>query len=152
MQREIERRFLVKKAKWKEEKGWHPTVLAQSYLLATKRLTVRVRIAGKKAYLTIKHKVAGRKGADEYEYPLPLSDATKLLRLGKYRVTKTRWVKGRWEVDVFKGPNAPLIIAEIELRHAKESVRVPVWCGREVTGIRKYANSRLGKKPFQKWS
>lgn len=152
MQREIERRFLVKRGMWEGEKGWRPVVMAQSYLLATKRLTIRVRIAGKAAYLTIKHKVKRRKGADEYEYSLPMRDAKRLLTIGKWRVRKTRWVKGRWEVDVFKGLNAPLIIAEVELKNAKEAIKLPGWCGREVTGIRKYANSRLGRKPFKKWS
>jgi CYTH domain-containing protein len=48
-----------------------------------------------------------------------------------------------WEVDVFHGSNAGLVLAEIELNHPDETFTLPPWVGREVTKDRRYANSSL---------
>jgi adenylate cyclase len=48
-----------------------------------------------------------------------------------------------WEVDVFEGPLAGLVIAEVELPHPGHPLDLPSWAGREVTEDPRYANAAL---------
>ncbi len=48
-----------------------------------------------------------------------------------------------WEVDVFEGPLAGLVIAEVELPCPDHSVGLPSWVGREITDDARYANAVL---------
>ena len=57
-----------------------------------------------------------------------------------------------FEVDVFLGNNLGLVIAEAELSETQESIVLPEWCGREVTSVRDFYNSRLAIKPLSTWS
>jgi CYTH domain-containing protein len=154
--REIERKFLVK------GNDWHPGVpgvlYRQGYLGTGARAacTVRVRVAGEHAWLTIKGRAAG--GArDEYEYPVPLADAEEMLsRLCPGgRVEKIRhrlpYAGHVWEVDEFIGENAPLVVAEVELDSIDAEVALPPWVGREVTEDRRYTNAALARRPFSRW-
>jgi CYTH domain-containing protein len=56
-----------------------------------------------------------------------------------------------FEIDVFSGENAGLILAEVELATPEESYPKPKWLGKEVTGDIRYYNSQLSKKPFNTW-
>ena len=56
-----------------------------------------------------------------------------------------------FEVDEFLGSNVGLLIAEIELPEETTFFKKPDWLGTEVTGITKYYNSTLSKKPFNEW-
>ena len=56
-----------------------------------------------------------------------------------------------FEVDVFKGANLGLTVAEIELDDVKGSFEKPKWLGEEVTGIEKYYNQKLCENPFSQW-
>ncbi len=56
-----------------------------------------------------------------------------------------------FEVDEFEGINHGLVIAEIELGHEDESFEKPIWLGQEVTGMIRYYNAALSKKPFSEW-
>jgi len=93
----------------------------------------------------------------EFEYAIPLADATVLLGFGegavveklRYRLPQRRLT---WEVDVFQGENEGLVIAEIELLHEGTVFDRPPWLGREITSDRKYSNASLAMKPFQTWS
>src|SRR5262245_17494707 len=116
MATEIERKFLVKGDAWRHGRA---TPYSQGYLNRDKDRTVRVRIAGDRASLTIKGATRGATRA-EFEYEIPVSDAEQLLQLcDEPLVQKTRRViehEGcKWEVDEFEGDNAGLVVAEIEL-------------------------------------
>ena len=52
-----------------------------------------------------------------------------------------------WEVDVFEGRNAGLIIAEVELAYPDQPVALPAWVGREITTDERYGNSTLAAQP-----
>ena len=56
-----------------------------------------------------------------------------------------------WEVDVFEGENAGLVVAEVELPAADTPVDIPAWAGDEVTGDRRYYNANLVARPFTRW-
>jgi CYTH domain-containing protein len=57
-----------------------------------------------------------------------------------------------WEVDVFEGENAGLVVAEVELESERQSIDLPDWVGLEVTHDPRYLNANLAKAPFTRWS
>ena len=150
---EIERKFLTTSDGWQRDAIGIPYV--QGYISRGTGRTVRIRIAGDKAFLTIKGAVSGISRA-EFEYPIPLDDARELLRLCEGPIIKKKrfhipFQGHLWEVDLFEGENSGLIVAEVELSHSDENVSLPPWVGREVTGDPRYYNSNLTVHPFCKW-
>ncbi len=151
---EIERKFLVVGEAWKQQ-DLTPTRLSQGYLNRDKQRTVRVRIAGGEAWLTVKGESKGASRA-EFEYPIPLDDARQLLALSDGPcIDKQRWrveVGGLvWEVDEFFGENAGLVVAEVELASEDQAFDKPSWAGEEVTHDPRYFNSSLASRPFKSW-
>ncbi len=151
---EIERKFLVISDGWQEtaDKG---TDMHQGYLATTPERTVRVRVTGEGAWLTIKGAAKGAVRA-EFEYPIPPDEAANLLSLSEtIIVEKTRYrvpFAGRtWEVDVFAGENEGLVMAEIELESEDAAVELPRWVGEEVTTRSEFHNSQLAQFPFSRW-
>jgi adenylate cyclase len=150
---EIERKFLVTGKPWSTADK--ATVYQQGYLNRDPQRTVRVRVAGNKAMLTIKGLSQGAT-RDEFEYEIPVKDAEALLKLCEGPVIdKTRHFivfEGKtWEVDEFHGDNEGLIMAEVELQNEEEMFALPPWVTEEVTGDDRYYNSALSVKPFKKW-
>ena len=150
---EIERKFLVLGTPWKTlPQG---ALMRQGYLLASPDKVVRVRIEGDCAMLTIKGKTVGLVRG-EWEYPIPVADAAELLALceqgliEKYRY-RIPFDKMLWELDVFIGDNAGLVVAEIELESEAQQFGKPEWVGEEVTQDVRYLNSNLLNNPYSKW-
>lgn len=149
---EIERKFLVQGDGWKTSIG---VLYRQGYLNRDKARTVRVRIAGNAAFLTVKGVSVGATRA-EFEYPIPLADAEGLLALcDGPLVEKTRHHVSvgdtLWEVDAFAGDNAGLVVAEVELMSEDQPFARPDWLGEEVTHDARYFNSNLAGRPFSSW-
>jgi adenylate cyclase len=154
MGEEIERKFLVIGDGWRER---GPAVrYRQGFLSTDPERTVRVRIAGDRASLTIKGKTHGARRA-EFEYEIPIDDAQRMLDtlckrplIEKVRHTVT--VGGHaWEIDVFEGENDGLVIAELELQSEDEAFERPDWIGAEVTEDPRYFNSNLVERPYNTW-
>lgn len=150
---EIERKFLVLNDDF-IDLAVTKNRIVQGYLNSNPERTVRIRIKGEKGFLTIKGK-----GNDagttrlEWEREIPLAEAEQLLLLcEKGIIDKTRYEipsgKHTYEVDVFTGENAGLIVAEIELTSENESFEKPSWLGQEVTGDEKYYNAYLSNHPY----
>ena len=153
MAKEIERKFLVNQKAW--TKQGDALAITQGYISVDPERTVRVRIIGSEAYLTIKGKTSGIT-RDEFEYPIPLADAMDLLKMTIYPpLEKIRHhvnFEGKlWEVDEFLGANSGLMIAEIELLNENEALTKPTWIAEEVSGNKQYYNSSLVKYPFNEW-
>ena len=151
---EIERKFLVTGDAWRVQAAGQ-TRFSQGYLCRDPARTVRVRIAGEQAFLTIKGATHGATRA-EFEYALPLADAQALLALCDGPVVeKIRHLcphEGMtWEVDEFLGANAGLVVAEIELESEGQPFAHPAWLGDEVTGDGRYVNANLAVRPFTGW-
>lgn len=150
---EIERKFLVVGESWRNAAD--PTRYRQGYLNSAKHRTVRVRIAGGAAHLTVKGPSTGATRA-EFEYAIPVVEAESLLELCETPLIEKlrRRIPFQdlvWEVDEFLGPNRGLVIAEVELEHEDQSIILPDWIGREVTGDPAYFNSNLVNAPYQSW-
>jgi adenylate cyclase len=144
---EIERKFLIKESEWNLLEKPAPTSIAQAYLSTNKVCTIRVRIKGTKGYFTVKGETKGITRS-EYEYEIPVEEAknmmsefcTKVLSKDRYCID---FEGHTWEVDVFHGVLAPLIIAEIELESEDEQFVIPDWVGKEVSDDASYYNSVL---------
>lgn len=152
---EIERKFLVKGAGWRSlAQG---VVYRQGYITASPDRTVRVRVAGDQGYLTLKGASQGI-SRSEYEYAIPLQDATEMLDQLCQRplIEKTRyripWGDVVWEVDEFAGENQGLIMAEVELTDPDQTVTLPEWIGAEVSADPRYFNANLARHPFRNWA
>ena len=152
---EIERKFLVCDDRWRSQadKGSH---YRQGYLSHDPRRCVRIRATDDRAWLNIKCATSPIRRL-EYEYPVPLEDAQEMLNMlhnddcvdkVRYRVRHGRHV---WEVDVFEGANAGLVVAEIELDDEDEFFDRPEWLGREVSDDPRYYNMNLAKQPYTTW-
>lgn len=144
---EIERKFLVDEKKLPAQILNGGVKIAQGYLNVEPARTVRVRIKGERGFLTIKSANVGivRK---EFEYEIPLDDAQEILKLCAPRILekvryKIEYAGKIWEVDVFGGQNAGLILAEIELAAVDEEIILPDWVGAEVSEDKRYFNSNL---------
>lgn len=155
MAQEIERKFLVR-GEFKSL-AYASERIVQGYLSSVPERTVRVRIKGKKGFLTIKG-AADEQGVSRYEWEkeIPANEAQELMQLCEPGVIdKDRYlVKSGthvFEVDEFRGENAGLILAEVELQAAAEDFERPEWLGEEVTGDKRYYNSMLSKCPYTQW-
>lgn len=153
MAKEIERKFLIDKNRWRPQ--GKKIEIEQAYLVVETEKVVRVRITGDEAFLTIKGNLRGI-SRDEFEYAIPKEDARSMMsmKVGSI-VEKTRYVfdfAGKtWEVDVFKGENEGLILAEIELEHENESFQKPEWVLEEVSTKPQYFNFSLAHAPYKSW-
>ncbi len=154
---EIERKFLTTSNAFKKA-ATSKTFMVQGFLNLDPDRTVRVRVKDKVGFLTVK----GRSSVDgtsrfEWEKEISVAEAEALLPLCeetiiekfRYEIPVGNHV---FEVDEFLGKNEGLVIAEIELNHASELFAKPIWLGEEVTGIPKYYNSQLSKKPYTSWN
>lgn len=150
---EIERKFLVRLEYWGTEVEGVP--YRQGYLGINDKNVVRIRIKGPVATLTVKSNVIGITRS-EHEYEIPIVDAeymldhlcvSRIIEKTRYKVPFEDKV---WDVDEFHGDNDGLWLAEVELESEDESVSLPPWAGKEVTGNEHYYNAYLSKKPFVK--
>lgn len=161
---EIERRFLVHGRDWLPHVRWQAQ-LRQGYLVSgADGLTLRVRREGSGAsWLTLKAAAPAPEDPSalpalsrlEFEYPIPAADAEAMLALCPWQLSKTRYgldlPGGDWVLDVFEGDNAPLVVAEVELERADQSVPLPPWCVRELTGRHELSNAALSRCPLASW-
>jgi CYTH domain-containing protein len=151
---EIERKFLVRDTAMLA--GLAGERLVQGWIARTPRATVRVRIGDGRAWLTLKGRSEGI-SRRELEYPIPLGDAelciAELCDGPVIEKTRYRLPAGphTWEVDVFEGDNAGLVLAEIELGHEDEPFARPAWLGEEVSHDPRYYNSNLVSRPYTRW-
>jgi adenylate cyclase len=151
---EIERKFLVTGDAWRGR--GRSSRLRQGYLCATKERSVRVRLDGRAGFLTVKGAARGAFRA-EYEYRIPAREAAELFSLCEKPLiektrTRVRFSGLLWEIDEFHGENRGLIVAEVELPHARRRVPLPPWVGAEVTGDPRYLNAALLRNPYRRWA
>ena len=152
---EIERKYLVANSLWQSEVE-SSVHISQGYLTRGENASVRIRLIGDAAVVTIKGAADGIQRA-EYEYPIPREDAEEMLAtLARTPlIEKTRHLIPHedhvWELDVFEGANAGLITAEIELSSIEEAFKKPEWLGKDVSDDVRYGNSNLVGNPFTEW-
>lgn len=159
MAEEIERKYLINEesAEFKELiSKLTGVIISQGYLNSDPTKIVRVRQKGEEGYITIKGKQVGIRKA-EYEYQIPLEDVRELMLMCDIQVDKIRFTTPAnsvliWEIDIFKGINTGLFVAEIELKNEDNKFDIPEWIGKEVSEDVRFANSNLANHPYQHWS
>lgn len=157
MSLEIERKFLVRDESYKAQAQSHSRII-QGYLCSERGRTVRVRLRGERAYLTIKGP-SRNDGLTRYEFEKEITpdEGLSLLSLCEPGIIdKVRWLVPMpdghtFEVDEFHGENEGLTVAEVELGSETEAYERPDFLGEEVTGDRRYYNSQLRRHPFKDW-
>ena len=154
---EIERKFLVLDDSYKALSYAHSHI-RQGYICSDRGRTVRIRIRDTQAFITIKGpSIDGGLSRYEFEQEIPFADAEQLMTLCEPGIIdKTRWLvksgEHTFEVDEFHGENAPLVMAEVELKSVTDEPKIPHFIGKEVTGDRRYYNSQLRKHPYSLWA
>ncbi len=157
MGKEIERKFLLRSDGWRAAiaKSVH---LCQGYLDTGtgSACSIRVRVDGDEARLNIKSATLGT-SRTEFDFPIPATDGQAILdelcrrpfieKMRHYVEHAGHW----WEIDVFEGDNAGLVVAEIELKHLDEAFVRPDWLGEEVSHDPRYYNVSLVQNPYRNW-
>jgi len=156
MPKEIERRFLVfmdgdviprlSTPGKRIIQGYFACVIPTTRVrIVQSQIVGKVNTATKEqAFLTLKG-VKISHTCDEYEYEIPVKDAREMLeKWAEWRLEKTRYQVGPWEVDVFAGPLDGLVIAEIELPSEDVEFARPEWLGPELTNA-VWSNLSLAK-------
>jgi CYTH domain-containing protein len=153
---EIERKFMVVGDSYRRA-AFASDRIKQGYICSGHGHTVRVRLRGSRAYLTIKGpSFDGGLSRYEFEKEITPEEADELFRLCEPGIIdKTRYLvsSGRhtFEVDEFYGDNEGLVMAEVELSSPDEPYEKPPFIGREVTGDRRFYNSYLRRQPYCLW-
>jgi adenylate cyclase len=124
--------------------------IEQGYLIVGKKAHLRLRRSGRSCFLTFKRDA--KVGREEREMKLTAQQFAVLWpATAGARLTKTRynapWRKQTIEIDVYRGSNAGLVVAEVEFPDQKtcKKFQPPPWLGAEVTGVRRYSNIRLAR-------
>jgi adenylate cyclase len=150
---EIERKFLLR--------GTWPVAqtiqsIRQIYINPGAAVSVRLRDCDGHFSLTLKK---GRSAVVRSEYNLPVETAQGARMMAEFAtggaIEKQRHLIPMaditWEVDVFTGANAGLIIAEVELQHEAQAFSKPDWLGREISTDPRFTNHALFLNPFSRW-
>lgn len=145
---EIERKFLVDE-KAVDYRSFPHKELEQGYL--STEPVVRVRKEDDSYYLT--YKGSGLMVREEYNLPLTKESYEHLIKKADGNViSKTRYLipfgKYNIELDEFKAPFAPLLLAEVEFESIEEAnaFKAPEWFKEDVTDNREYHNSNMSKR------
>ena len=157
MGKEIERKYLVNTEKLPAL--GEGSLIRQGYIATGSHTSVRARIKGDSAYLTLKGpSTPDGLSRQEFEYGIPPDDAHRIIdelcdggivEKTRYEVPVGNLV---WEVDVFSGTNRGLVMAEVELPDIMTVPDIPDWAGAELTGDARYYNMNLATHPWPEWA
>lgn len=152
---EIERKFLVdvEDVSALDRDADRILNIVQGYIAVGNGKEVRVRTATVlsptrkgESECTLTVKAGGDLERVEIEVPIGCDEAEKLFAFVEGRlIKKTRYVLGRWEIDVYDGFSG-LTVAEVELGSADEPLPPPpahVTLLKDVTFDRRYKNRYL---------
>lgn len=149
--REIERKFLVRFLPGAVLRS-RQYLIAQGYL-ANESGDRHVRLRKKGNTATLTFKLGRGRAREEREVKLSAKQfailwpatAGRRLRKIRYELPWKNWVI---EVDVYRGRNEGLVVAEVEFPSLAScrKFKPPEWFGREVTGQKRYSNVRLARE------
>lgn len=174
---EFERRFFVRDVPG-EVFDDGPTLIVQSYFVHEDNYALRVRLQSRTAHVDMtpdidpldvleRHRdefhtaTVTMKGPSvggtryEAEREVNTRVAAEIVRRGGDVIIKNRysaWIgEDGWNIDVFGGANAPLIIAEAERSSPVTNLTIPKFCVTEITDQPHFSNDELSFRPFGGW-
>jgi CYTH domain-containing protein len=124
-----------------------PDYIQQGYITIENDRHVRVRIINQeKAFITLKIDISAT-DRHEYEYVIPLCDGVELFEKAKYRLTKfrhkTRYDGNDVDIDIFINKYKEPFLRVVEIEYQNELLSLPLYCGRELTGLKEYSNIQI---------
>lgn len=154
MELEIERKFLIVKRPSYPPDEIH--TIRQGYVARDNGNTVRIREKNGAFILNIKTPRMEHGGRHELEYEIPADEGQHLFdNIAHDPIIKTReiyHIDGLvWELDIFEGENAGLMVAEVELSSADQEIIKPDWIGPDVTQYGNFYNATIAYNPFKDW-
>ena len=134
---EIERKFLVANDEWRLS-AVGSVRIRDGLIAAYEGRKVRVRISEDTATVAVKGPRTGI-SRPEFEYEIPIADAQRMFSTvcGEILEKQRFFVHNAgvtWHVDVYGGILDGVVIAEIELKQETQTLILPSWVGKEVTG------------------
>jgi adenylate cyclase len=176
---EFERRFFCRSVPQDVLNSDPPTLIVQGYFVHEDNYALRIRLQAENtsrrmdtqtdalnvlleerdhftsASMTAKGPVAGGTRY-EAERPLDPSIAAELVIRGSSLIVKNRygiWLgEDWWNVDVFGGTNAPLMVAEVERSGPVTNLVIPSFCTTEITNDSHFSNDGLAQRPYSEWA
>lgn len=176
---EYERRFFCRELPAELDDGDAPKLIVQSYYVHADNYALRVRLqtnrfrepmipetdpidvlrrhrdAFDRAFVTVKGPSVGGTRY-EAERAIDAGIAAELVMRGGEPVIKNRyaaWIgEDGWNIDVFGGRNAPLVVAEAERSGPVTNLIIPRFCVSEITDDPRFSNDGLAAKPYSDWA
>ena len=141
---EKERKFLLK---YLPDNAKLVGRIQQGYIMLSPKKQLRVRIYlsgefGNQAFMCYKSSI-NKTDRLEFEYEIPLADAKEMYNTAIRKLEKTRfYVEGtdHYDIDIY---DDGLQVCEIE--YTERIREIPDFCGKEITGVKKYSNINLAK-------
>lgn len=176
---EFERRFFCRNLPEKLTSGETPTLIVQSYYVHEDNYALRIRLQADDHELDMNSKTDAlhtlletgdhftaasmtAKGPSvggtryEAERAIDIGIAQELMLRGGSPIVKNRygiWLdEDWWNLDVFGGENAPLVVAEVERSGPVTDLTIPDFCLTEITDDPRFSNDGLANKPFSLWA
>ncbi|MCH9275917.1 hypothetical protein JS533_006475 [Bifidobacterium amazonense] len=175
---EYERRFFCRSLPPEADDGDAPALIVQSYYVHDDNYALRVRLTTRavrvtmtpdldplavldlyrddfrEAYVTVKGpSVGGTRYEAEREIDSRI--AAELIKRGGAPIIKNRysvWLgEDGWSIDVFGGPNAPLVVASAQRSTPVTNLVIPKFCVTEITDQPRFSNDGLAARPFGGW-
>lgn len=175
---EYERRFYCSEFPTELDDGDAPLLIVQSYYVHQDGFALRIRTqarsirttmtpdldalkllmqhreAFKEAFISVKGRAVGGTRY-EAERPIDSDIAVELMQRGGTPIIKNRysaWIgEDGWDIDVFGGPNASLVTAEVERSGPVTNLTIPRFCTSEVTDDHRFYNDGLASRPYMQW-
>ncbi|SMF01413.1 CYTH domain-containing protein [Alteromonadaceae bacterium Bs31] len=151
MNKEIERKYLIKELPFEEMQKAKPRRIIQGYLFLEDNRELRIRKFGQQFFLT--QKIGSGLVRDETEEEISehifnmMWPFTKGKRLEKLRFTLT--LNGHvCEIDVYSGKLANLMVLEVEFssEEAANNFVAPKFCLKEITEDKRFKNATLAQR------
>ncbi len=176
---QYERRFFCRSMPSELDDGDAPALIIQSYFVHADRYALRVRLMTRTLRVPMtadldprtvlaEHRDAFRTatlgvkgpsvGGTRYEASRDIDAqiAASLVLRGGDVVIKNRytaWIGADgWNIDVFGGLNAPLVIAAAQRSTPVTNLIIPRLCVTEITDEARFSNDELSRRPFSQWA
>ena len=156
---EYTRRFFCRALPTQLDDNDSPTLIIQSYYVHQDNYALRVRLRTKSVRIAMTPDLDPlavlEKYRDEASRDLDSRIAGELIKRGGHVTIKNRftdWIdEDGWNIDVFGGTNAPLIIAEAERIGPVTNLVIPKFCTTEITDQSRFSNEGLAANPYSRW-
>ena len=162
---EYTRRFFCRALPTQLDDNDSPTLIIQSYYVHQDNYALRVRLKTKSVRIAMTPDLDPLAVLEKYRDEFRLGSVTvKGPSVGGTRYEASRDLDSRienrftdwidedgWNIVVFGGTNAPLIIAEAERIGPVTNLVIPKFCTTEITDQSRFSNEGLAANPYSRW-